>query len=153
MRIMGITILIITISGRVIRPLKTPELFNDDYYRVNLKGLMASVYAENELFKNGAFKVGLLFENLDSRTQTDSVFYEDGQRIPGADRVTLGGLNARFYLDFRDSEVFATSGLQFLAENTTYLTLEGAAGEFRSCRNLPEVFWYRESPDSSHPRC
>ncbi len=109
---------------------KDPELFNDDYYRVNLKGLMASVYAENELFKNGSFKLGLLFENLDSRAQTDSVFYEDGQRISGAERVTLGGLNARFYLDFRDREVFATRGLQFLAENTTYMTLEGAAGNF-----------------------
>lgn len=110
--------------------IKDAELFDDDYYRVNLKGLMTSVYAENELFKNGAFKVGLLFENLDSRAQTDSVFYEDGQKVTGADRVTLGGISARFYLDFRDREIFATRGLQFLAENTAYMNLDGATGNF-----------------------
>jgi len=119
---------------------KDPELFDEDYYRVNLKGLMASVYAENELFKKGAFKVGLLFENLDARAQTDSVFYEDGQRIPGADRLTLGGLNARFYLDFRDRETFATRGLEFLAENTSYMTLNGESGNFGLAQTYLKFF-------------
>jgi len=109
---------------------KDPELFDNDYYRVYLKGLMARVYAENELFKKGAFKVGFLYENLDARAQTDSIFYQEEEAIPGADRVSLGGINARFYLDFRDREVFATRGLQFLAENTSYLTLDGASGNF-----------------------
>jgi len=109
---------------------KDPDLFDEDYYRVNLKGLMASMYAENEVFRNGAFKLGFLFESLDSRAQTDSIFYEEEQRLPGADRVSLGGVSARFYLDFRDREVFATRGLQFLAENSSYLTLDGASGNF-----------------------
>jgi len=110
--------------------IKDPELFDDDYYRVNLKGLMASIYTENELFKNGDFRVSFLYENLDARAQTDSIFYEDDQRIPGADRVSLGGISARFYVDLRDREVFSTRGLQFLAENSSYMTLDGASGNF-----------------------
>jgi len=109
---------------------KDQELFDDDYYRVNLKGLVASVFAENEFFNNGIFKLALLFENLDARAQTDSIFYEVDQRITGADRLNLGGISARFYLDFRDREVFSTRGLQFLAENSTYMTLDGTSGNF-----------------------
>ena len=42
----------------------------------------------------------------------------------------MGGINARFYLDFRDRQVFATRGVQFLAENTSYMTFNGAASNF-----------------------
>ena len=109
---------------------KEPELFDADYYRVNVKGLISSLYAENEIFKKGIFRFGLLFESLDANTQTDSIFYMGGERIPGADRVVLGGINARFYLDFRDRQIFATRGLQFLAENSSYANLDGASGNF-----------------------
>ena len=44
--------------------------------------------------------------------------------------VTMGGINARLYLDFRDRQIFATRGLQFLAENTSYITFDGASGNF-----------------------
>ena len=32
---------------------KDPDLFNENYYRVNVKGLLTSLYAENELFSKG----------------------------------------------------------------------------------------------------
>jgi len=110
--------------------IKDPDLFNADYYKVNVKGLLTSIYAENEIFNKGIFRLGLLFENLNSDAQTDSIFDTAGERIPGSDLVTLGGINTRFYLDFRDRQIFATRGLQFLAENTSYTTLEGASGNF-----------------------
>lgn len=110
--------------------IKEPELFDADYYRVNVKGLISSIYTENEIFNKGFFRLGLLLESLDAKAQSDSIFYLGGERIPGADRLTLGGFNARFYLDFRDRQIFATRGLQFLAENTIYTTLNGAAGNF-----------------------
>jgi hypothetical protein len=109
---------------------KEPELFDDDYYQVNLKGLITSIYAENEIFKKGFFKLGLLYENLDATALQDSIFYTEGERIPGADRISLGGINARIYMDFRDRQTFATRGIQFLAENTNYTTLDGASGNF-----------------------
>jgi hypothetical protein len=110
--------------------IKDPELFDADYYKVYVKGLISSIYAENELFKKGVFRWGLLFENLDARSRTDSIFYLEDEPIPGADRVTTGGLNARFTLDFRDRQTFATRGLQFLMENSSYTTLGGASGNF-----------------------
>ncbi len=109
---------------------KDPNFFDEDYYRVYLKGLMSSIFAENELFKKGVFRIGLLYENLDSRAETDSLFLEEGEQITGANRVSLGGINARFYLDFRDRQTFATRGLQFLAQNSTYSILDGASGNF-----------------------
>jgi len=110
--------------------IKDPDLFNADYYKVYLKGLISSIYAENEIFNKGIFRVGLLFEDISARSQTDSIFEIEGERIIGADRLILGGIKARFYLDFRDRQIFATRGLQFLAENTTYTTLDGASGNF-----------------------
>lgn len=109
---------------------KDPELYDEDYYRVYLKGLMSSFYAENELFKKGMFRIGLLYENIDSRAETDSMFMAEAEQITGTDRVGLGGIKARFYMDFRDRQTFATRGLQFLAENSTYSILDGASGNF-----------------------
>jgi hypothetical protein len=109
---------------------KDADLFEAEYYRVYLKGLRSSVFAENEIFKKGVFRIGLLYENMDSRAETDSLFIREEERITGADRVSTGGIHARFSLDFRDRQVFATRGLQFLAENTTYAGLDGASGHF-----------------------
>ena len=120
--------------------IKDSELFADDYYRVNLKGLISSIYAENEIFRKGTFRLGLLYENIDARTQSDSIFYSGDERIPGADRVSLGGVNARFYMDFRDRQIFATRGLQFLAENTSYTTLDGASGNFGLAETYLKIF-------------
>ncbi len=109
---------------------KDPDLFDADYYRVYLKGLLSSLYVENEIFKKGSFRLGLLYEDINVRSENDSIFHTEGVPVPGADRVSLGGVTARFYLDFRDREVFATRGLQFLAENSAYTTLQGASGNF-----------------------
>ena len=109
---------------------KDPELFDADYYKVNIKGLMTKLYAENEIFKKGLLGLGFLFENFNSDSQTDSILDIGGISIPGSDMVTMGGINTRFYLDFRDRRIFATRGLQFLAENTSYITLDGASGNF-----------------------
>ncbi len=109
---------------------KDPDLFDANYYRVNVKGLMTSLYTENEIFRKGIFRVGLLFENLDAVASSDSILAFEGEKIPGAEMVSLGGINTRFYLDFRDRQIFATRGLQFLAENTSYTTLDGESGNF-----------------------
>ena len=50
--------------------IKEPELFDADYYKVNVKGLMTSLYAENEIFKKGLFRLGLMFENFNSVSPT-----------------------------------------------------------------------------------
>jgi len=109
---------------------KDPDLFNNDYYEVNVRGLITKLYIENEVVKKGVFRLGLLFENLNSDALTDSIFEIEGERISGSDLVTTGGINARFYLDFRDRQVFATRGVQFLAENSSYMTFGGAASNF-----------------------
>ncbi len=109
---------------------KEPDLFNDNYYKVNVKGLMTKLYAENEIIKKGLFRVGLLYENFNSVSQTDSILDIGGISAPGADLISIGGINTRFYLDFRDRQIFATRGLQFLAENTSYTTFNGTSGNF-----------------------
>ena len=120
--------------------IKDPDLFDNDYYRVYVKGLLASLYTENEIFKKGSFRLGLLFENLDASALTDTIFDMEGDRIPGSEMVTLGGINIRFYMDFRDREIFATRGLQFLAENTSYTTLDGASGNFGLAESYLKYF-------------
>ncbi len=110
--------------------IKDPDLFEADYYRVNVKGLMASLYTEREFFKKGVFSLDLMFENLNALSQSDSIFFSGGEWNSGSDMVTLGGINSRIYLDFRDRQTFATKGLQFLAENTSYTTINGASGNF-----------------------
>lgn len=109
---------------------KDPALYDADYYKVYLKGLLSSIYAEKELVEKGLFRVGLLYEDINVRSETDTLFHVEGDPVPGADRISLGGVSARFYLDFRDRQTFATRGLQFLVENTSYTTLEGASGNF-----------------------
>jgi hypothetical protein len=109
---------------------KDPDLFEADYYKVYLKGLISSIYAENEIFKKGVFRIGLLYERIDSRAETDSMFIVEDQWITGADQVGMGGITTRFYVDLRDRQTFATRGLQFLAENTVYTLLSGASGNF-----------------------
>ncbi|MFC2115779.1 hypothetical protein ACFLTU_04850 [Bacteroidota bacterium] len=109
---------------------KDPDLHDAEYYRVDVKGLMTDFYTEREIFKKGIFRLGFLFENVDSDTKSDSLFQIQGGGIPGSELITLGGINTRFYLDFRDREVFATRGLQFLVENTSYITFAGASGNF-----------------------
>ena len=91
---------------------------------------MTNLFTENEIFNKGLFRLGLLFENFNSISQTDSILDNGGSSLPGSDMVTMGGINARFYLDFRDRQIFATRGLQFLAENTSYITFAGASGNF-----------------------
>ncbi|MFC2112630.1 hypothetical protein ACFLTA_05115 [Bacteroidota bacterium] len=109
---------------------KDPELHDADYYKVNVKGLMTNLYTENKIFRKGLFRMGLLFENFDSDVLSDSSLLHNWNTIPGSDMLTLGGINTRFYLDFRDRNLFATRGLQFLAENTSYITLLGESGNF-----------------------
>jgi hypothetical protein len=109
---------------------KDPDLFDADFYKVYLKGVISSIYAENEIFKKGIFRMGLLYEDINVRSETDSIFDVEAVPVPGADRVSLGGFNARFYLDFRDRQIFATRGLQFLIENSGFYTLEGTSGNF-----------------------
>jgi hypothetical protein len=109
---------------------KDPDLFDAEYYRVNVRGLLSSIYTEKEFLRKGIFRLGLLFENLDSEAGIDSILVVDGQSIPGSERVTLGGINTRIYLDFRDRQIFATRGLQFLAENSLYSNLNGSSGTF-----------------------
>lgn len=120
--------------------LKDPDLFDTDYYKVYLKGLVSSIYAENEIFKKGIFRIGLLYEDINAHSQTDSIFQVEGVRIAGADRLSLGGFNARFYLDFRDRQIFATRGIQFLAENTTYTTISGTSGNFGLAESYLKYF-------------
>ena len=76
-------------------------------FKVNIRGLMTSLYTEHEILKKGVLKLGLLFENLNADAQTDSIFETEGDRIPGSDMVTMGGINTRLYLDFRDRKIFA----------------------------------------------
>ena len=109
---------------------KDPDLFTTEYYKINVKGLMTELYSEKKIFKKGIFRLGLLFEKFDSDNHSDSLLIMQENTIPGANRVVLGGLNTRFYLDFRDREIFATRGIQFLAENKSYVTLDGASGNF-----------------------
>ncbi|RLD22962.1 MAG: hypothetical protein DRI70_09975 [Bacteroidetes bacterium] len=120
--------------------IKEQGLFDTDFYKVNIKGLMTSMYTETEILKNGIFKLGLLFESLNSVSQTDSIFETSGERLPGADRVTLGGISTRIYLDFRDRQIFTPKGLQFLAENTSYTTLDGASGNFGLAESYLKYF-------------
>jgi len=110
--------------------IKEPGLFNADYYKVDLRGLKTKLYAENEFVKKGFFRLGLLFENFNSVSQTDSIFEIGDNSTPGKALVAMGGINTRIYLDFRDRQIFATRGLEFLAENTSYTTLDGASGNF-----------------------
>ena len=110
--------------------IKDAELFEEDHYKVYLKGLISSLYAQNEVFKKGTVRLGLIYEDINVRSETDSLFLQEVEPVPGADRVSLGGIHARFYLDFRDREVFATRGLQFLLENSGYTTFYGASGNF-----------------------
>jgi hemolysin activation/secretion protein len=42
----------------------------------------------------------------------------------------MGGFNTRLYLDFRDRKLFATRGLEFMVENTSYISFNGASGNF-----------------------
>ena len=109
---------------------KDPALFDTDYYKVNLRGLKSSLYTEYELFRKSIFRIGLLAENLNADALTDSIFETAGERIPGTEMHFLGGINTRFYLDFRDRKVFATRGLQFLVENSSYFTVNGTSGNF-----------------------
>ncbi len=109
---------------------KDPALFSAGYYKINVKGLMTSLYTEREFVKNTKFKLGLLFENLNSASASDTLLLNQGNKIPGSEMIRLGGINTSLSLDFRDRRVFATRGLQFLAENTSYLTLSGASGNF-----------------------
>ncbi len=110
--------------------IKDPDLYDADYYKASVKGLMADLFTEKELFKKGMFRMGLLFENFDSDILSDSLLDMNGSNIPGSDMITMGGINARFYLDFRDRMQFATRGLQFLLENTSYITIDGTSGNF-----------------------
>ncbi len=119
---------------------KDPDLFETDHYKVYLKGLLSGIYAENEIFPKGTFRVGLHYEDINVRSETDSIFDREEVPVPGADRVSLGGINARFYLDFRDREIFATRGLQFLLENSGYLTMEGASGNFGHLETYVKYF-------------
>ena len=91
---------------------------------------MADVYAEREVFRKGLFKLGILLENLDSEIASDSLLLTEGISLPGAGTVTTGGINARFYLDFRDREIFANRGIEFLIENSSYVSMNGASGNF-----------------------
>ena len=109
---------------------KEPDLFDADYYKVNLRGLKSSLYTEYEPFRKGIFRFGLLAENLNADALTDSIFETAGERIPGMEMHFLGGINTSFYLDFRDRQVFATRGLQFLIENSSYFTVNGSSGNF-----------------------
>jgi outer membrane protein assembly factor BamA len=52
----------------------------------------------------------------------------------------MGGVHARFYLDFRDRQVFATRGLQLLVENRSYVTLDGASGNFGLAETYVKYF-------------
>lgn len=119
---------------------KDPDLFAGDYYKVYLKGILSSVFAENEVFKKGVVRLGFLYEDIDSRAESDSLFFWEGESIRGAERVSLGGIRVRFYLDFRDRQIFATRGLQFLAENTTYGNLHGASGNFGLAESYVKYF-------------
>ena len=119
---------------------KDPDLFNSEYYRINIKGLMSSLYTEKKIFKKGAFRVGLLFEDLNSDNHSDSLLEVQGASIPGANRLVLGGVITRFYLDFRDREVFASRGLEFLAENNSYVTLDGASGNFGQVQSFLKYY-------------
>lgn len=106
------------------------DLYDADYYKVNVRGLTINLNTEKELFKKGLFSLGLLMEDFDSDMNSDSTLVISGKRLPGTDRITIGGINTRLYLDFRDRRIFATRGLQFLVENTSYVTLAGASGNF-----------------------
>jgi hypothetical protein len=119
---------------------KDPELFDADFYKVYLKGLISSIYAENEVFKKGTFRLGLLYEDINVRSETDSIFLVDGAPVAGADRVSMGGIQTRFYLDFRDREIFATRGLQFLLEHSGYTTLSGSSGNFGVLESYVKYF-------------
>jgi len=119
---------------------KTPELFEADYYKVYLRGLLSSLYAEKELFHKGLLRVGLLYDRINVRAETDSIFHTEGDPIPGADRIGAGGFSARFSLDFRDRQIFATRGLQFLLENTSYATLDGVSGNFGLAETYVKYF-------------
>ena len=119
---------------------KDPDLFNSEYYRINIKGLMSSLYTEKKIFKKGAFRVGLLFEDLNSDNHSDSLLEVQGASIPGANRLVLGGVITRFYLDFRDREVFASRGLEFLAENNSYVTMDGASGNFGQLQSFLKYY-------------
>ncbi len=110
--------------------IKDPALFNNDHYKVNVKGLMTNFYTEKELIKKVKFRLGILFENLNSDSASDSLLSFQEIKIPGSENIALCGFNTSLSLDFRDRQVFASRGLQFLAENTSYMTISGASGNF-----------------------
>jgi hypothetical protein len=109
---------------------KDPELYESDYYKTSLKGLVSKLHTEREIFREGTFRIGILAESYDSDNVSDSLLDFGGQIIPGAERFTTTGFNTRFYLDLRDRKVFATRGIEMLIENTSYLTIDGISGDF-----------------------
>jgi len=110
--------------------IKDPDLYEAGFYEVDVRGLLTDLYFENEIFKKGLFSLGFRVENGNSDIQSDSLLELTPDGIPGSEMLTLGGFNTRFYLDFRDRVLFATRGIEFLAENTAYVTLDGASGNF-----------------------
>jgi len=106
------------------------SLFDSDYYKTNIRGLASKLVTERAIFPEGIFSLGFIMENYESDNQSDSLFDFNGKTIPGAERISMGGINTRFYMDLRDRKVFATSGIQMLIENTSYLTMNGDPGKF-----------------------
>jgi len=109
---------------------KDSDLFDDDYYKVRIKGLNSEIFSEITLLKRGYFRFGFLFEDYTSIVEQGTFLDDPGLNLPGLDRITLAGINARLYLDLRDREVFATRGFQFLLENSSHTTIDGSSGDF-----------------------
>ena len=109
---------------------KDDILYPNDYYKVRIRGLMAELFTEREIFKKGYLGVKSLYESFDSDHESGIISENVVNGIPGNERIILGGINTRFYLDLRDRKVFATRGLQFLIENTSYTTIDGESGNF-----------------------
>ncbi|MCK4465706.1 MAG: hypothetical protein KAU83_08340, partial [Bacteroidales bacterium] len=78
---------------------KDDILYPNDYYKVRIKGLMAELFTEIEIFKKGYLGVKSLFENFDSDNESGIILENVVNGIPGNERIILGGINTRFYLD------------------------------------------------------
>ena len=114
---------------------KDPGLFDDEYYKVRIKGLNSQLFTERKIFREGYFRICFLFENYNVEIEPGTILDDPGISLYGTGNINFGGINTELYLDLRDKKVFATRGFQFLFGNTSYSNIQG----------MPEYFGLAES--------
>jgi outer membrane protein assembly factor BamA len=106
--------------------LNDPSLFDNEFYKVRLKGINSQFFTDIEILREGYFRLGIMLEEYNVDFESGSILDDPGTTIPGTDLTSLGGINAELYLDLRDKRIFSTRGIQFSIKNTVYTNIQSS---------------------------